>query len=219
MCMVTSAFWMALDGRWTLGKAKAPPSTGWQLTPGRPFTTSENLFKLRAIELMMFATSCKTAQNSWRCIPKTKRKSHKSDHVIKLVWGISWLWRICHYFQSNLTQHWSTGVFREQLVDVFHDFWVYIYQFYISTTQTTPDGRGRSHLSILLQQFNTIFVTWIAVKALIAKFLIYHRTRIFTHWKGGFKTHSPIKPLEAEWKEASSTVSENGEPISNKTLL
>lgn len=85
MCMVTSAFWMALDGRWTLGKAKAPPSTGWQLTPGRPFTTSENLFKLRAIDFMMFSTSCKTTLNSWRCILKKKQKTN-------VLRGISQVW-------------------------------------------------------------------------------------------------------------------------------
>lgn len=50
---------MALDGRWTLGKANAPPSTGWQLTPGRLFTISENLFKLWATEFLMFSTSCR----------------------------------------------------------------------------------------------------------------------------------------------------------------
>lgn len=121
---------------------------------------------------------------------KKKKKTliHKSHHVIKWVWGISWLWRIGHYFQSNLTQHWCAGVFREEFVDVFHDFWVYIYQFYITTTQTTPDRRGRSHLSILLLHFNTIFTdTWIAAKALIAKLLIYHCTRIFTHWQSGIE--------------------------------
>lgn len=50
---------MALDGRWTLGKANAPPSTGWQLIPGRLFTTSVNLFKLWAIKFLIFSTSCR----------------------------------------------------------------------------------------------------------------------------------------------------------------
>lgn len=64
MWIITSAFWTALDGRCTLGKANAPPSTGWQLTPGRLFTTSENLFRLRAIEFLMFSTSCRRQQKA-----------------------------------------------------------------------------------------------------------------------------------------------------------
>ncbi|KAF3858185.1 hypothetical protein F7725_011386 [Dissostichus mawsoni] len=33
------------------------------------------------------------------------------------------------------------------------------------------------------------------------------------------RTYSPMKPLDAEWKDASSTVSERGGPISDRTLL
>lgn len=156
MWIITSAFWTALDGRCTLGKANAPPSTGWQLTPGRLFTTSENLFRLRAIEFLMFSTSCRRQQKAAEYEVQKKKnpwcakRSHKSHHVIKWVWGISQLWWIHHYIQSNLTQHWWAGLFREQFIDVFQDFWVYIYQFYISSTQTTPGRGGRSQLSIVL---------------------------------------------------------------------
>lgn len=83
--------------------------------------------------------------------------------MVKWVGGISRLWRFCHYVQSNLTQHWRAGVLREQFVDVFHDFWVYIYQLYVSSTQTTPGRRRSSHLYILPQLFSSIFATLIAV--------------------------------------------------------
>lgn len=50
------------------------------------------------------------------------------------------------------------------------------------------------------------------------------KTRLIAHryilsYSSVLKTHSPIKPLEAEWRDASSTVSERGGPISDRTLL
>lgn len=89
------------------------------------------------------------------------RRSEASHRVIKRVRGISWLWRLRHDVQGNLTQHWRAGVFREQIEDAFQDFSVYVYQLDISSTQTTPDGR-RSHFSLLLQHFQSISAARIA---------------------------------------------------------
>lgn len=75
----TSAFWMALGGRCSLGNANAPPSTGWQQNPGRLFTTSRALFTLWTKVVLMFCVSCRRE--------RVKGKNKKISN-----WGVEW----CH---------------------------------------------------------------------------------------------------------------------------
>lgn len=58
--IVTLAFWMASGGRYSLGNANAPPSTGWQQKPGRLLRTSRALFTLWTNMVLMFCVSCRT---------------------------------------------------------------------------------------------------------------------------------------------------------------
>lgn len=72
-----------------------------------------------------------------------------SYHIIKGMWGISWLRRVRHQIQGNLSQDRCTAVFGKQCVDVLHNSRVQIYQFYISTSQTTPHGRHKRLTSLM----------------------------------------------------------------------